>query len=98
MLLLSMINAPEIRCGQSCWPLRVDLIDISVSVVMVVVQVASPVEPITMSPVERTAAWVLNNGQYEDEKEQAAPADQSSQDSRNAEKVKSQPESQPMKV
>ncbi|XP_021445196.1 ras GTPase-activating protein nGAP isoform X7 [Oncorhynchus mykiss] len=49
-------------------------------------QVASPVEPITMSPVERTAAWVLNNGQYEDEKEQAAPADQSSQDSRNAEK------------
>ncbi|XP_029479606.2 ras GTPase-activating protein nGAP isoform X2 [Oncorhynchus nerka] len=49
-------------------------------------QVASPVEPVTMSPVERTAAWVLNNGQYEDEKEQAAPADQSSQDSRNAEK------------
>lgn len=74
------------------------MIDISVSVVMVVVQVASPVEPVTMSPVERTAAWVLNNGQYEDEEEQAAPADQSSQDSRNAEKVKSQPESQPMKV
>ncbi|XP_024247441.1 ras GTPase-activating protein nGAP isoform X6 [Oncorhynchus tshawytscha] len=49
-------------------------------------QVVSPVEPVTMSPVERTAAWVLNNGQYEDEKEQAAPADQSSQDSRNAEK------------
>ncbi|XP_071232173.1 ras GTPase-activating protein nGAP-like isoform X4 [Salvelinus alpinus] len=49
-------------------------------------QVASPVEPVTMSPVERTAAWVLNNGQYEDEEEQAAPADQSSQDSRNAEK------------
>uniref|UniRef100_A0A8C8ER41 RAS protein activator like 2 n=1 Tax=Oncorhynchus tshawytscha TaxID=74940 RepID=A0A8C8ER41_ONCTS len=48
--------------------------------------VVSPVEPVTMSPVERTAAWVLNNGQYEDEKEQAAPADQSSQDSRNAEK------------
>uniref|UniRef100_A0A8C7VZC2 RAS protein activator like 2 n=1 Tax=Oncorhynchus mykiss TaxID=8022 RepID=A0A8C7VZC2_ONCMY len=39
-------------------------------------QVASPVEPITMSPVERTAAWVLNNGQYEDEKEQAAPYEQ----------------------
>uniref|UniRef100_A0A4W5L9L5 RAS protein activator like 2 n=1 Tax=Hucho hucho TaxID=62062 RepID=A0A4W5L9L5_9TELE len=49
-------------------------------------QVASPVEPVTMSPVERTAAWVLNNGQYEDEEEQAAPADQSSQDSRNPEK------------
>uniref|UniRef100_A0A673Z969 RAS protein activator like 2 n=1 Tax=Salmo trutta TaxID=8032 RepID=A0A673Z969_SALTR len=61
---------------QSCWPLRVDLIDISVSVVMVVVQVASPVEPVTMSPVERTAAWVLNNGQYEDEEEQAAPYEQ----------------------
>ncbi|XP_058890871.1 ras GTPase-activating protein nGAP-like isoform X3 [Acipenser ruthenus] len=30
-------------------------------------QVQSPVESITMSPVERTAAWVLNNGQYEDE-------------------------------
>ncbi|MBN3287958.1 NGAP protein, partial [Polyodon spathula] len=29
--------------------------------------VQSPVESITMSPVERTAAWVLNNGQYEDE-------------------------------
>uniref|UniRef100_A0A8C7IHZ6 RAS protein activator like 2 n=1 Tax=Oncorhynchus kisutch TaxID=8019 RepID=A0A8C7IHZ6_ONCKI len=39
-------------------------------------QVASPVEPVTMSPVERTAAWVLNNGQYEDEKEQAAPYEQ----------------------
>ncbi|KAL0966042.1 hypothetical protein UPYG_G00289970 [Umbra pygmaea] len=49
-------------------------------------QVASPVEPITMSPVERTAAWVLNNGQYEDEEEEGAPADQSSQDSRHTEK------------
>uniref|UniRef100_A0A673Z882 RAS protein activator like 2 n=1 Tax=Salmo trutta TaxID=8032 RepID=A0A673Z882_SALTR len=39
-------------------------------------QVASPVEPVTMSPVERTAAWVLNNGQYEDEEEQAAPYEQ----------------------
>uniref|UniRef100_A0A8C8DCV0 RAS protein activator like 2 n=1 Tax=Oncorhynchus tshawytscha TaxID=74940 RepID=A0A8C8DCV0_ONCTS len=39
-------------------------------------QVVSPVEPVTMSPVERTAAWVLNNGQYEDEKEQAAPYEQ----------------------
>uniref|UniRef100_A0A674C1S6 RAS protein activator like 2 n=1 Tax=Salmo trutta TaxID=8032 RepID=A0A674C1S6_SALTR len=46
-------------------------------------QVASPVEPVTMSPVERTAAWVLNNGQFEDE---AAPADQSREDSRHAKK------------
>ncbi|XP_054452651.1 ras GTPase-activating protein nGAP isoform X2 [Anoplopoma fimbria] len=37
-------------------------------------QVASPVEAVAvvvaMSPVERTAAWVLNNGQYEEEEEQ----------------------------
>ncbi|XP_043555922.1 ras GTPase-activating protein nGAP isoform X5 [Chiloscyllium plagiosum] len=35
-------------------------------------QVQSPVETATMSPVERTAAWVLNNGQYleDDETEQ----------------------------
>uniref|UniRef100_A0A3Q3PZN4 RAS protein activator like 2 n=1 Tax=Monopterus albus TaxID=43700 RepID=A0A3Q3PZN4_MONAL len=31
------------------------------------VQVATPVEAVAMSPVERTAAWVLNNGQYEEE-------------------------------
>ncbi|KAK5920181.1 hypothetical protein CgunFtcFv8_024017 [Champsocephalus gunnari] len=31
-------------------------------------QEASPVE--VMSPVERTAAWVLNNGQYEEEEEE----------------------------
>uniref|UniRef100_A0A3P9L1E8 RAS protein activator like 2 n=1 Tax=Oryzias latipes TaxID=8090 RepID=A0A3P9L1E8_ORYLA len=30
-------------------------------------QVTSPVEAAVMSPVERTAAWVLNNGQYEEE-------------------------------
>lgn len=30
-------------------------------------QVATPVEAVAMSPVERTAAWVLNNGQYEEE-------------------------------
>ncbi|XP_032660676.1 ras GTPase-activating protein nGAP isoform X1 [Chelonoidis abingdonii] len=30
-------------------------------------QVQSPVDSATMSPVERTAAWVLNNGQYEEE-------------------------------
>lgn len=68
------------------------MIDIHVSVV---VQVASPVEPVTMSPVERTAAWVLNNGQFEDE---AAPADQSREDSRHAKKVKTQPELQSMRV
>ncbi|XP_069087652.1 ras GTPase-activating protein nGAP isoform X3 [Pleurodeles waltl] len=32
-------------------------------------QVHSPVDSATMSPVERTAAWVLNNGKYEDEEE-----------------------------
>ncbi|XP_041697963.2 ras GTPase-activating protein nGAP isoform X6 [Coregonus clupeaformis] len=48
-------------------------------------QVASPVEPVTMSPVERTAAWVLNNGQFDDE-EEAAPADQNREDSRHAKK------------
>ncbi|CAB1326190.1 unnamed protein product [Coregonus sp. 'balchen'] len=53
--------------------------------VSVVVQVASPVEPVTMSPVERTAAWVLNNGQFDDE-EEAAPADQNREDSRHAKK------------
>lgn len=36
-----------------------------------------------MSPVERTAAWVLNNGQYEDEQEEG----QSREDSRHIEKV-----------
>ncbi|XP_015211337.2 ras GTPase-activating protein nGAP isoform X2 [Lepisosteus oculatus] len=45
-------------------------------------QVQSPVESITMSPVERTAAWVLNNGQYEDEDE----LEQSREDSKHAEK------------
>ncbi|XP_069497260.1 ras GTPase-activating protein nGAP isoform X2 [Ambystoma mexicanum] len=33
-------------------------------------QVHSPVDSATMSPVERTAAWVLNNGKYEDEEEE----------------------------
>ncbi|XP_062336611.1 ras GTPase-activating protein nGAP isoform X2 [Osmerus eperlanus] len=45
-------------------------------------QVQSPVEPVTMSPVERTAAWVLNNGQYEDEQE----GDQGREDSKHTEK------------
>ncbi|XP_066547725.1 ras GTPase-activating protein nGAP isoform X2 [Amia ocellicauda] len=45
-------------------------------------QVQSPVESITMSPVERTAAWVLNNGQYEDEDETEPSRD----DGKHAEK------------
>ncbi|XP_054977434.1 ras GTPase-activating protein nGAP isoform X2 [Sorex araneus] len=35
------------------------------------VGVQSPVDSATMSPVERTAAWVLNNGQYEEDTEDA---------------------------
>nr|XP_055057735.1 ras GTPase-activating protein nGAP isoform X5 [Misgurnus anguillicaudatus] len=35
----------------------------------------SPVESVTMSPVERTAAWVLNNGQFEDEENEASSKD-----------------------
>ncbi|XP_063074969.1 ras GTPase-activating protein nGAP isoform X3 [Engraulis encrasicolus] len=45
-------------------------------------QAQSPVDPVTMSPVERTAAWVLNNGQYEDEQEEG----QSREDNRHIEK------------
>lgn len=37
-----------------------------------------------MSPVERTAAWVLNNGQYEEEEEQG---ERSREEGRNTEKV-----------
>ncbi|KAL8178044.1 UNVERIFIED_CONTAM: Ras GTPase-activating protein nGAP [Gekko kuhli] len=33
-------------------------------------QIQSPVDSATMSPVERTAAWVLNNGQYEEDADQ----------------------------
>lgn len=36
-----------------------------------------------MSPVERTAAWILNNGQYEDEEEEGPSKD----DSKHVEKV-----------
>ncbi|XP_028937175.1 ras GTPase-activating protein nGAP isoform X3 [Ornithorhynchus anatinus] len=36
-------------------------------------QVQSPVDSATMSPVERTAAWVLNNGQYGEDEEGAEP-------------------------
>lgn len=37
-----------------------------------------------MSPVERTAAWVLTNGQYEDEEEEGPSKD----DGKHVEKVK----------
>lgn len=50
-------------------------------------QVQSPAEPVTMSPVERTAAWVLNNGQYEDEQEEG----QSREDGKHIEKVEKRP-------
>lgn len=36
-----------------------------------------------MSPVERTAAWVLNNGQYEEDEEDG----QSKKESKHVEKV-----------
>ncbi|XP_056149974.1 ras GTPase-activating protein nGAP isoform X2 [Lampris incognitus] len=45
-------------------------------------QVQSPVETITMSPVERTAAWVLNNSQYEEEE----AAERSREEGKNTEK------------
>ncbi|XP_063795792.1 ras GTPase-activating protein nGAP isoform X2 [Pseudophryne corroboree] len=47
-------------------------------------QVQSPVDSATMSPVERTAAWVLNNGQYEDEEEETV--DQNKDEAKPAEK------------
>nr|XP_033771354.1 ras GTPase-activating protein nGAP isoform X3 [Geotrypetes seraphini] len=47
-------------------------------------QVQSPVDSATMSPVERTAAWVLNNGQYEDEEEEST--EQNKDDIKPAEK------------
>uniref|UniRef100_A0A8C5HYV5 Ras GTPase-activating protein nGAP n=1 Tax=Gouania willdenowi TaxID=441366 RepID=A0A8C5HYV5_GOUWI len=52
-------------------------------VTMMSLQGASPVEAVAMSPVERTAAWVLNNGQYDDEEE---GAEKSKDESRNVEK------------
>ncbi|XP_072130407.1 ras GTPase-activating protein nGAP isoform X1 [Mobula birostris] len=45
-------------------------------------QAQSPVETATMSPVERTAAWVLNNGQYLEDDE----TDQTQEESKHAEK------------
>ncbi|XP_013882891.1 ras GTPase-activating protein nGAP [Austrofundulus limnaeus] len=46
-------------------------------------QVAAPVEAVAMSPVERTAAWVLNNGQYDEEEE---GGERSRDEGRNTEK------------
>ncbi|XP_055963299.1 LOW QUALITY PROTEIN: ras GTPase-activating protein nGAP [Sorex fumeus] len=47
------------------------------------VGVQSPVDSATMSPVERTAAWVLNNGQYE---EDAEDVEQVQDEAKHAEK------------
>lgn len=47
-------------------------------------QVQSPVDSATMSPVERTAAWVLNNGQYEEDVEET---EQNQDEAKHAEKV-----------
>ncbi|XP_070830418.1 ras GTPase-activating protein nGAP isoform X3 [Chaetodon trifascialis] len=47
-------------------------------------QVASPVEAVAMSPVERTAAWVLNNGQYDEKEEEGG--ERSREEGRNTEK------------
>lgn len=47
-------------------------------------QMQSPVDSATMSPVERTAAWVLNNGQYEQVEEEA---EQNPDEANHTEKV-----------
>uniref|UniRef100_A0A8C2Y030 Ras GTPase-activating protein nGAP n=1 Tax=Capra hircus TaxID=9925 RepID=A0A8C2Y030_CAPHI len=47
------------------------------------VRVQSPVDSATMSPVERTAAWVLNNGQYEEDVEET---EQNQDEAKHAEK------------
>lgn len=47
-------------------------------------QVQSPVDSATLSPVERTAAWVFNNGQYEETKKDTA---QNLDEVKHAEKV-----------
>lgn len=47
-------------------------------------QVQSPVDSATLSPVERTAAWVFNNGQYEDTKKDTT---QNLDEVKHAEKV-----------
>uniref|UniRef100_A0A8D3BVQ3 RAS protein activator like 2 n=1 Tax=Scophthalmus maximus TaxID=52904 RepID=A0A8D3BVQ3_SCOMX len=51
-------------------------------------QGASPADAVVvaMSPVERTAAWVLNNGQYDEEGEESGGGERSREEGRNAEK------------
>lgn len=56
---------------------------IHIKKVCVCLQMHSPVESVTMSPVERTAAWVLNNGQYEEDEEDSS----SKKESKHVEKV-----------
>ncbi|XP_054836092.1 ras GTPase-activating protein nGAP isoform X2 [Eublepharis macularius] len=43
-------------------------------------QIQSPVDTATLSPVERTAAWVLNNGQYDGDQEEAKHAEKYEQE------------------
>ncbi|XP_056266485.1 ras GTPase-activating protein nGAP isoform X1 [Pseudoliparis swirei] len=40
-----------------------------------------------MSPVERTAAWVLNNGQYEEEEEEQEEQEEEEEEGKDSEKV-----------
>lgn len=47
-------------------------------------QVQSPVDSDALSPVERTAAWVLSNGQYEEAEEDS---EQNADGVKHAEKV-----------
>nr|XP_054599762.1 ras GTPase-activating protein nGAP isoform X3 [Nothobranchius furzeri] len=47
-------------------------------------QAGTPMEAVAMSPVERTAAWVLSNGQYEEEEEERR--ERSQKEGRNTEK------------
>lgn len=56
---------------------------------LVCAQVASPVEAAAMSPVERTAAWVLNSSQYEEKEEEGG--ERSREEGRNPEKVQRTP-------
>lgn len=51
---------------------------------MSLLQVQSPVDSDALSPVERTAAWVLSNGQYEEAEEDS---EQNADGVKHAEKV-----------
>lgn len=53
--------------------------------VITCIQVASPVEAVALSPVERTAAWVLNNGKYDEMEEEGGTRNMEA--GRNPEKV-----------